>query len=99
MSDIKGKIIEAFTVLAQRDAAAKEDNWQFKVRAYKKVIAQLRATEKPVTKVEDLDDIDGVGVKMRKKVEEILATGELAAAEKAKENMELGPLEVLKWVQ
>jgi len=98
MSDIKGKIIEAFTVLAQRDAAAKEDNWQFKVRAYKKVIAQLRATEKPVTKVEDLDDIDGVGVKMRKKVEEILATGELAAAEKAKENMELGPLEVLKGV-
>ena len=98
MSDIKAKIIEAFTVLQQRDAAAKEPTWQFKVRAYKKVIEQLRATEKPITKVEDLDDIDGVGVKMRKKVEEILATGQLAAAEKAKENMDLGPLEALKGV-
>ena len=98
MSDIKAKIIDAFTVLQQRDTAAKEPTWQFKVRAYKKVIEQLRATENPITKVEDLDDIDGVGVKMRKKVEEILATGELAAAEKAKETMDLGPLETLKGV-
>ena len=98
MSDIKAKIIDAFTVLQRRDAAAKEDNWQFKVRAYKKVIEQLRATEKRITKVEDLDDIDGVGVKMRKKVEESLATGELKAAEEAKETMELGPLETLKGV-
>jgi DNA polymerase beta len=96
MSDIKPKIIEAFTVLQQRDAAAKEPQWQFKVRAYKKVIEQLKATEKAITKVEDIDDIDGIGVKMRKKVQEILATGELAAAEKAKEGMELGPLELLK---
>lgn len=98
MPDIKEKIIDAFTTLQQRDAAAKEPTWQFKVRAYKKVIEQLRASEKPITKLEDIDDIDGVGVKMRKKVEEILATGELAAAEKAKESMELGPLEVLKGV-
>jgi DNA polymerase beta len=98
MSSIKAKIIDAFTVLQQRDAAEKGEHWQFKVRAYKKVIEQLRATEKSITKAEDLDDIDGVGVKMRKKVEEILATGELAAAEKAKETMELGPLEVLKGV-
>lgn len=98
MSDIKAKIIDAFTVLQQRDAAEKGPVSQFKVRAYKKVIEQLRATEKPITKVEDLDDIDGVGVKMRKKVEEILATGELAAAEKVKATMELGPMEVLKGV-
>lgn len=98
MSDIKAKIIDAFTVLQQRDTAAKEPTWQFKVRAYKKVIEQLRATEKSITKLEDLDDIDGVGVKMRKKVEEILATGELKAAEQAKQTMELGPLETLKAV-
>jgi len=98
MSDIKAKIIDAFTTLQQRDAAAKPESWQFKVRAYKKVIEQLRASQKPITKVEDIDDIDGVGVKMRKKVEEILSTGQLAAAEKAKEGMELGPLEVLKGV-
>ena len=95
---MKAKIIDAFTVLQQRDAAAKPESWQFKVRAYKKVIEQLRATEKPVTTVEDLDDIDGVGIKMRKKVQEILATGELAAAEKAKESMDLGPIEILKGV-
>jgi DNA polymerase beta len=98
MSDIKAKIIDAFTVLQKRDAATKPESWQFKVRAYKKVIEQLRATQKPITKVEDLDDIDGVGVKMRKKVEEILATGELKAAEQAKENLDIGPAEILKGV-
>lgn len=98
MSSIKAKIIDAFTVLQQRDAAEKGPVSQFKVRAYKKVIEQLRATEKAITKLEDLDDIDGVGVKMRKKVEEILATGELAAAEKAKGALDLGPREVLKGV-
>jgi len=98
MSSIKAKIIDAFTVLQQRDAAEKGPVSQFKVRAYKKVIEQLRATDKAITKIEDLDDIDGVGVKMRKKVEEILATGELAAAEKVKGSMELGPREVLKGI-
>lgn len=98
MSDIKAKIIEAFTILKQRDTDAKEATWQFKVRAYKKVIEQLKATEKPITKLEDLDDIDGIGVKMRKKVGEILATGELAAAEEAKEKLELGPLDILTGV-
>jgi DNA polymerase beta len=98
MSDIKAKIIDAFTVLQQAEAAAKHETWQFKVRAYKKVIEQLRATAKNITKLEDLDDIDGVGVKMRKKVEEILSTGQLAAAEEVKEGMQLGPIEVLKGV-
>jgi DNA polymerase beta len=98
MSGMKAKIIDAFTVLQQRDAAAKPESWQFKVRAYKKVIEQLRATDKNITKLEDLDDIDGVGVKMRKKVEEILSTGQLAAAEEVKQGMQLGPIEVLKGV-
>ena len=98
MSTVKEKIIDAFITLRQRDATQKKEHWQFKVRAYTKVIEQLQATEKPITKIEDIDDIDGVGTKMRTKVQEILATGELAAAEQAKETMELGPLEVLKGV-
>jgi len=98
MADTKEKIIEAFTVLQRRDAATKGEHWQFKVRAYKRVIEQLRSTEKAIKKVEDLDEIDGVGVKMRKKVQEILETGGLAAVEKAKEELDLEPLEILKGV-
>ena len=98
MSTIKEKIIDAFITLRQRDATEKKQHWQFKVRAYTKVIEQLQASEKPITKLEDIDDIDGVGDKMRRKVQEILETGELAAAEQAKESMDLGPLDTLKGV-
>lgn len=92
MSDIKAKIIDALGALLKRETLNKAF---FKVKAYKKVIEELKISALPITKIEDIDGIPGVGEKIRKKVEEILATGGLAAAEKAKEDLSLNAIEVL----
>lgn len=95
MSDIKAKIIDALGALLKRETLNKAF---FKVKAYKKVIEELKISVKPITKIEDMDSIPGVGEKIRKKVEEILATGGLAAAEKAKEDLSLNAVEILTGV-
>ena len=45
MADIKSKIIDALNILVKRDSAEKK---VFQVRAYKKVIEELRALTKPI---------------------------------------------------
>jgi len=95
MSDIKAKIIDALGALLKRETLNKAF---FKVKAYKKVIEELKISALPITKIEDIDGIPGVGEKIRKKVEEILATGGLAAAEKAKEDLSLNAVEILTGV-
>ena len=92
MSDVKEKVINALTILMKRETVNKA---VFKVRAYKKVIEELKISNKPILTLEDLDDVPGVGVKIRKKVQEILETGGLAAAEKAKEEMQLNAIDTL----
>jgi DNA polymerase/3'-5' exonuclease PolX len=81
MTDFKQTIIDALDVLRKRDVANKEP---FKARAYSKVINQLKAHEGAITSYEDVRLIDGIGDKISKKIKEILETGELASAEKAK---------------
>jgi DNA polymerase/3'-5' exonuclease PolX len=95
MADIKSKIIDALNVLIRRDSAEKK---VFQVRAYKKVIEELQALEKPIVKLENIDGIPGIGKKIREKIGEILATGVLKAAEKAKEDLALDAVEVLSGV-
>ena len=92
MSDVKEKVINALTILMKRETVNKA---VFKVRAYKKVIEELKISNKPILTLEDLDDVPGVGAKIRKKVQEILETGGLAAAEKAKEEMQLNAIDTL----
>lgn len=92
MSDIKAKIMDALTTLMKRETLNKAF---FKVKAYKKVVEELKISDKPITKIEDIDTIPGVGVAIRKKVQEILETGGLAAAVKAKEELSLDALDEL----
>jgi len=95
MSDVKATIIEALGVLMKRETFNKAF---FKVRAYKKVVEELKISDKPIRSLADLDNIPGVGEKIRKKVAEILETGGLAAAEKAKEDLQLNAIDVLNGV-
>lgn len=82
MTDSKQTIIDALDVLRKRDLANKEP---FKARAYTKVINQLKTYEGTITCFEDVAQIDGIGEKISKKIKEILETGELSSAKKAKE--------------
>lgn len=95
MADIKSKIIDALNILIKRDSAEKK---VFQVRAYKKVIEELRALPRPIERLENIDGIPGIGKKIREKIGEILATGELKAAENAKKNLALDAVEVLSGV-
>lgn len=86
-------IIDSLEILRKRDTANKE---VFSARAYAKVIAQLKTHDKPITSYEDLKGIKGIGAKMEAKIKEILETGVLQSAQKAKELYNIDALEALQ---
>jgi DNA polymerase/3'-5' exonuclease PolX len=89
----KQTIIDALEILRKRDVADKE---VWSARAYAKVITQLKNFEGPITVYEDVKNVEGIGAKMEKKIKEILETGQLAAAEKAKGLYNLDALDALQ---
>ena len=57
----------------------------FKAVAYKKACDAIRRMEKPIHVVEDVKGVHGIGVKIYEKIQEIIETGGLRAAERMKE--------------
>ena len=83
--DFTTQIVEALSILQQRDLAEKKP---FQARAYQTVIKQVKqkqANNIPVRSFADLQDVTGLGEKIQKKIQEIFETGHLQSAEKAKE--------------
>lgn len=80
--DTRLAIIDALDTLRKRDLSEKQP---FRARAYATVINQLRTLDRPITSMEDLQGIKGIGEKIEEKIREILATGQLQTAIKAKE--------------
>jgi DNA polymerase beta len=91
--DYKQIIIDSLDVLRKRDVANKEP---FKARAYSKVITQLKNHTTPITSYEDVENIKGIGEKIQKKIKEILETGTLKSAEKAKELYNIDALDAFQ---
>lgn len=85
MADHKAKIIEELEVMMRH---AQKEKGIFQVRAYAKVIGQVKAISGAVRTMDDLVGVDGIGSGIRKKIVEILSTGTLAAAEEIKDNSE-----------
>ena len=83
--DYRPAILDALQTLKQRELALKQP---YKARAYGTVIQQLQEQE-PIYTMDDLADIKGMGEKIREKVKEIFETGQLKAAEAAKETYNL----------
>lgn len=77
--DRRTTIIDILETLKQRDFA-NNDKW--KVRAYAVVIDQLKERTTPITCMEDLEGIKGIGDKIRLKIQEILETGDLSQVHK-----------------
>lgn len=78
--DYKNIIIAELDTLVKKETIEKST---FKVRAYQKVIKQLKNVER-VNSWKDLEGISGIGEKIREKIEEIFKTGKLRSAEKAR---------------
>lgn len=93
LSNYKQAIIQSLDVLRKRDIADKKP---FSARAYAKVIAQLNDHQEPITSYEDVRMIKGIGAKIQEKIKEILETGELRSAERAKELYALDSLDAFQ---
>lgn len=78
--DYKQIIISELETLVKKETIEKST---FKVRAYQKVIKQLKNLEQ-VHSWNDLEEISGIGAKIGEKIEEIFNTGKLRSAEKAR---------------
>jgi DNA polymerase/3'-5' exonuclease PolX len=73
-------IIENLSILLQKETI---DNNIFKIRAYKKVISQLKSLES-IKSIDDLQNVSGIGTKIKAKIIEILESGKLRAAQSIK---------------
>lgn len=93
--DYKASIIAALDVMRKKELAEKQP---FKARAYATVIGQLKAHEAAITSYEDIKGIQGIGAKISDKIKEILATGELKAAERAKAAHDMDALEAFQLI-
>lgn len=91
--DYRPVIIDALDTLRKRDLSEKQP---FRARAYATAIAQLRALDRPVRTIGDVQGLKGIGEKITEKIREILATGSLAAAVKAKELYSTDALEAFQ---
>ena len=80
--DMKQTILENLKVLRNIE---KTNGQKFKVIAYSKVIKQLETHDKPITSVEDLQSISGIGKGIKEKIEEIIKSG---YTEKTKEALD-----------
>ena len=81
MTDYKPLILEAFDTLQIADTIGKRP---FQAKAYQGVIKQLKELKTPVNTLNDLANIKGAGEKIKEKFKEIIETGSLRAAERAK---------------
>ncbi len=96
--DYRAAIIDALDTLRKRDVADKQP---FKAKAYQKVIAQLQAgadASPAIRSWEDLKTVQGIGEKIRAKIDEIFATGVLASAERTKASGTLSALELFQGI-
>ena len=86
-SDVKAKVLEALGVLLKQESVNKD---VFKMRAYKKLIEELKSSPLPITSLQDVETIvPKISDKMKLKIKEIIETGGLVAAEKAKAELQL----------
>lgn len=81
--DSKQKVLDSLEVLRIRDLQSGE---KFSALAYTKAIRELKKVSK-INSLKDVEGVSGVGKKIKDKIKEILETGELKAAVKAKEEV------------
>lgn len=90
--DYKDQVIKELETMRLGETAAGE---RFKALAYKKAIDNIRRLTDPLTTVEQLKGVEGIGKKIYDKVAEIIQTGSLRAAESMKARTDVAAYETL----
>jgi DNA polymerase IV len=83
---MKQTVINLLDVMRQGDLIRGE---KFSALAYAKAIKSLKDMPGPLTSVDQVKGLKGIGAKITAKIEEILATGELAAATRTRGELNL----------
>lgn len=78
--DYKQHILEFLDVLRKKEIAAKQP---FKAKAYATVAKNILQKDSPIHSMEDLNDVKGIGEKIKLKLLELFDTGKVQAAENA----------------
>lgn len=94
-TDFKPLIVKELDTLRQADLM---DKFVFPARAYATAIEALQSLPGPITKLDDVKGVKGVGAKIQLKIEEILTTGKLKAADEVRAKLPLEAYEVLQKV-
>lgn len=92
MTDYREKIIEDLELLRKKE---QQERNVFKVRAYEKVLKELRTFDKPIRTIEDIDGIAGIGDRIKAKIVEIINTGQLKVAEEIKKESGVNAVDIM----
>jgi DNA polymerase beta len=87
------------TILRELETLQLADEYRkkpFQMKAYTTAIEAIQVLPSPITKVEDVAGVKGVGEKIKQKVQEIITTGKLKAAEEARAAMPLEEYKTLR---
>lgn len=86
MTDSKQTVINLLDVMRQGDLVRGE---KFSAIAYSRAIKALKELPGPLTSVDQVKGIKGIGAKLTAKIAEILETGELASATRTRQELNL----------
>lgn len=95
MADYRDIILRELDTMRKADLAEKRIH---PARAYQKVMNGIKELDKPIRSVEDVEGLPGVGAKIKEKIKEIVETGSLASAARARERVNLDVHDILKGV-
>lgn len=90
--DHKQNIITLLEILAKKEVANKEP---FKAKAYFTVIKNLSALDKPITNMDDLKGVKGIGEKIANKLKEYFESGKIQAVENASADNKVNEIQEL----
>lgn len=94
-TDFKPKILEELDTLRKADIIGKQP---FPAKAYATAIEALESLPGPITSLDQVKGVKGIGAKIQLKIEEILMTGKLRAAEEARSKLPLDLYDTLQKV-
>lgn len=93
--DHTATILSALETMRLGELAKRDKSSVFKALAYKKAMETIRRLGRPIRSAEDVAGVPAIGEKIAEKIREIIATGQLAAAERVKATFGVDALEEL----
>lgn len=96
--DYKAAVLSGLETMRLGELAVAGSGAKFKALAYKKAIEAIKRMDGPLTSIDDVKGMTGIGKKIEAKIAEVLATGAMGAAERMKARADVGAFETLTGV-